>query len=347
MRAFKPGLFGLVLHPNFCGFICYKIRTDKIFENAGDDPLKKIILLDGGMSLELLNRSTNKAPKHWSAEYLMTDPDLVTDVHYDYITAGAKIITVNTYSATYTRMAIVDATDKVEYLQNTACQLAHRARDRAGSQGSDVAIAGSLPPLNGTYRPDRVRDYDINLEEYRKLAALQAPYVDLFICETMSTAQEARAAAQAAAEHGKPVWVGWTLDDERCTLRSGETITEGTDALADLNISAILVNCTPPETIGKAMKELLASGLPAGGYANGFTSIPLAYVPGKTKEQLSSRQDLGPDRYSVFVQDWVNAGATIVGGCCEVGPVHIAKMRDDLIKNGYTITGLEATTVNP
>ena len=143
--------------------------------------MKKIILLDGGMSLELLNRSTNKAPRHWSAEYLMSDPDLVADVHYDYIMAGAKIITVNTYSATYTRMAMVDATDKVEFLQKTACELAHRARTRAGSQGAAVAIAGSLPPLNGTYRPDRVRDFDVNLDEYRKLATLQAPYVDLFI----------------------------------------------------------------------------------------------------------------------------------------------------------------------
>jgi S-methylmethionine-dependent homocysteine/selenocysteine methylase len=307
--------------------------------------LKKIILLDGGMSLELLNRSTNKAPRHWSAEYLMSDPDLVADVHYDYIMAGAKIITVNTYSATYTRMAMVDATDKVEFLQKTACELAHRARTRAGSQGAAVAIAGSLPPLNGTYRPDRVRDFDVNLDEYRKLATLQAPYVDLFICETMSTAQEARAAAQAAAEFGKPVWVGWTLDDERFTLRSGETIAQGIKAIEDLGVSAVLANCTPPETISKAMKELLASGLPAGGYANGFTSIPLAYVPGKTKEQLSTRQDLGPDRYSVFVQDWVNAGAGIVGGCCEVGPVHIAKMRDDLTRNGYTIAGLEALGV--
>jgi 2-polyprenyl-3-methyl-5-hydroxy-6-metoxy-1,4-benzoquinol methylase len=103
----------------------------------------------------------------------MSDPDLVADVHYDYIMAGAKIITVNTYSATYTRMAMVDATDKVEFLQKTACELAHRARTRAGSQGAAVAIAGSLPPLNGTYRPDRVRDFDVNLDEYRKLAEVE------------------------------------------------------------------------------------------------------------------------------------------------------------------------------
>jgi pimeloyl-ACP methyl ester carboxylesterase len=126
-----------------------------------------------------------------SADYLLSEPDLVTRIHRDYIDAGALVITTNTYSASCTRMAMVGMEDKVPMPQERACELAIKAREQSGQ--ARVAIAGSLPPLNGTYRPDRVRDIQVNLDEYSRLAALQAPYVDLFICETMSTSQEARA----------------------------------------------------------------------------------------------------------------------------------------------------------
>lgn len=290
------------------------------------------------MSLELSQRSANKAPRRWSAEYLVEEPDLVREVHADYIRAGATVITTNTYSSTFTRMAMVNAESEVPRMQRVACELALEARDEVGSSGSDVLIAGGLPPLNGTYRPDRVRAFDINLAEYRRLVELQVPYVDLFLCETMSTGEEALSAAQAACETGKPVWVSWSLHDDAPRLRSGETIEEAAAMLDKLDISALLANCSSPESIGRAMDELVATGLPCGGYANAFTFIPLTYTPGKTREQLTTRQDLGPEIYARHVLDWVRQGASIVGGCCEVGPRHIGAVRDALLQNGYHIT---------
>lgn len=249
---------------------------------------RNIILLDGGMSLELSQRSANKAPRRWSAEYLIEEPDLVREVHAEYIRAGATVITTNTYSSTFTRMAMVGSEDEVPRLQRVACELALKARDQAGSLGSEVLIAGGLPPLNGTYRPDRVRAFDINLAEYRRLVELQAPHVDLFLCETMSTGEEALSAALAAHETGKPVWVSWSLQDNATNLRSGETIEEAAAMLDKLNISALMANCSSPESIGRAMGELVATGRPCGGYANAFTFIPLTYTPGKTRDPLSS-----------------------------------------------------------
>jgi S-methylmethionine-dependent homocysteine/selenocysteine methylase len=302
-----------------------------------------IVLLDGGMGQELLNRSANQSPKLWSAHYLMTEPNLVETVHCDYIRAGARVITINAYAATFTRMAMVDAVDRVPDLQRTACDLAHSARDKCGAAEGHVAVAGCLPPLNGTYRPDRVRDFDANLAEYRRLAELQASRVDLFICETMSTAEEAKAAATAAGETGKPVWVAWSLKDGGLScLRSGETIDAAARALAGLPIAAVLANCTHPESVSAAMPELLATGLPAGGYANGFTGIPPTFLPGKTREQLRARHDLDPAAYAVLAMGWVRAGATIVGGCCEVGPSHIARLRDDLLAAGHQLVGPSA-----
>lgn len=295
-----------------------------------------VLLLDGGTGQELLNRSANKAPRHWSAEYLLSEPDLVRAVHADYIRAGARMIAIDAYAASFTRMAMLGEADRVPALQRLACELAQQAREDAGVPG--IAIAGCLPPLNGSYRPDRVRPFADNLDEYRRLAALQAPHVDLFRCETLSTAEEARAAATAAAETGKPVWVAWTLrEDGPPRLRSGETIAAALDALQGIPLAAVLANCTAPEAITRAMPDLCASFLPAGGYANGFTPIPQTFLPGRTLAQIGVRQDLDPAAYAAFALGWVAQGARIVGGCCETGPAHIARLRSELLAAGHQL----------
>jgi len=302
--------------------------------------MSDIVLLDGGTSLELLRRSNNKSPRLWSAEYLLSEPDLVRQVHLDYIMAGARIVTINTYSASYTRMAMVNEVARVPEMQRLACELASAARDSAGAQGGGVAIAGCIPPLNGTYRPDRVRSFATNHEEYMRLAELQAPHVDLFICETMSTAEEARAAAAAVASFGKPVWVGWTLADHLPRLRSGEHISTAAAGLQGIGVTAVLANCSLPETITAAMPEFVETGYACGGYANGFTHIPQSFLPGKTLQQLTVRRDLTPEAYADFVLRWVQAGATIVGGCCEVGPEHIVQLHHRLLEAGHKVVGV-------
>jgi S-methylmethionine-dependent homocysteine/selenocysteine methylase len=272
----------------------------------------EIILIDGGTSLELLRRSENKTPKHWSAEYLMTEPDLVRQVHLDYILAGAKIITTNTYSASFTRMAMVDAQARVPDLQRLACQLARESREAAGLRGEDVRIAGCLPPLNG-------------------------PYVDFFLCETLSTIEEARAAIDGASVAGLPIWLGLSLMDRGPWLRSAEPISAAIRELGSFPISALLANCCPPETIRDAIPELVKANVPVGGYANGFVEIPTTFLPGKTREQLHSRKDLDPKIYADHVDQWIEKGARIVGGCCEVGPPHIAEIAKRLTSRGYKI----------
>lgn len=303
--------------------------------------MKPIVLLDGGMGMELLHRSNNKTPKSWSAQYLMDEPELVTKIHGEYIAAGASTVTINAYSATFTRLSRVNTQDRVPELQRIACELALAARDAAGERGATVKVAGCLPPLNGSYRPDRVMPYDQILEEYQRLAAFQSPYVDAFICETMSTAEEAKAAATAATATGKPVMVGVTLGENASSkLRSGESIADVMAALKGLKVSAILANCAPPESISAAMPDLVATELPAGGYANAFTPVPEDYMPGKTLYTLSARRDLDAAAYTRFALDWIDKGAAIVGGCCEVGPAYIRHLHDTLVAKGHEIISL-------
>jgi S-methylmethionine-dependent homocysteine/selenocysteine methylase len=155
----------------------------------------------------------------------------------------------------------------------------------------------------------------------------------------MASAEEARAAALAAAESGKPIWVSWTLaDDGPPRLRSGETLAAAAEALEDIALSARLVNCSRPEAVEAALPELLALGGRVGAYANAFTAVG-ALKHGGTVDVLGTRDDLGPQRYAEFAAGWAAAGAAIVGGCCEVGPEHIAALRDRLHEAGIDITG--------
>jgi len=288
------------------------------------------ILLDGGMGRELKSRGIDVLTAIWSAKALITAPDTVRQVHQDFIAAGADIITTNTYGIIRSNLAKVGLEDQFEELNVLACTLAGQAR--RGSEAT-VMIAGSLPPLAGSYRPDLVGEVEDILPLYMEQAELLAPYVDLILCETMSSAAEGRAAALAACQTGKPVWVAWTLHEDRSgNLRSDETITLAAEFLSDLPVSGFLVNCCAPESITKALPQLVATGVDyVGGYANTFQPIPEDWnLEGdkQTDGALDLRSDLDPQSYADYVGRWLQAGANVVGGCCGTGPAHISKIKD-------------------
>lgn len=299
-----------------------------------------LVLLDGGMGQELLRRGMPN-PEHslWSANALLEDPELVQTVHEDFLRAGADIITTNTYATPRERLEGAGLGEQVEALNRQAGTLAERAREAVGR---DALIAGSLPPIRGSYRPDRVGAFEEIEPQYREQAQLLAPYVDLFICETMSTPEEARASLTGAASTGLPVLVSYTIADHESTdekgppLRNGQSLTEAVQALSDLPARAILFNCSFPESISAAIPSLRElTDLPIGAYGNAFTGIPEDWDE-HADALPEKRKDLTPDAYAEHARHWIDAGAEIVGGCCEVGPEHIARLRtvlDDVQEN--------------
>ena len=293
-----------------------------------------IVLLDGGMGQELRRRSSRPASPLWSSQVMLDEPHLVVAAHRDFIDAGARVITVNTYSATPQRLARDSDPELLEPLHAAALDAAHKARKESGRE---IRIAGCLPPLVASYRPDIAPDDATCLRDYRQMVATQAEGVDLFICETMSLAREARAATIAAAESNLPVWTAFTVDDGDGTrLRSGESLTEAAQEVVAAGAERILVNCAVPEAVTTAMGEIAGLGVPFGGYANAFTSVD-ALQPGGTVDVLESRTDLDPDAYAEHALRWVEQGSTIVGGCCEVGPAHIAALAERLTAAGYRL----------
>ena len=285
------------------------------------------VLMDGGMGQELIHRGQVEGP-NWSAQSLIDAPERVRRTHEAYIQAGAQIILTNTYAVVRRRFSESEVPDRFVALNKLACEMARQARDNTNPS---VLIAGSLPPYFGSYRPDLTHDVKTIEPMYREQAEVLAPHVDFLICETMSTSEEARGAITGAASVGKPVWVAWTIaDDDSARLRSGETLAEAWAALDGLPVSGLLLNCSAPEAITTALPVLSAlSDWPVGAYANGFQGIPEKWFGANDGlDALGKRQDLDPDTYAGVVADWIDAGAKLVGGCCEIGPAHIARLRD-------------------
>ena len=296
--------------------------------------MSNIVLLVGGMGQELIRRSSHPPTPMWSAKVMMDEPEIVAAVHRDYIEAGAKVLILNTYSATPERLARDASEDLFKPLQAKAIEIALQAIN-----SYQITIGGCLPPLFGSYRPEHAPQLEECLKLYRRIVAEQVGAVDVFICETMSSIKEVNAAVQAAAETGKSVWCAVSvLDEDGTRLRSGEPVCEAAAMASTCGAAAIMINCSWPEAVAQGLPELAKAGLPFGGFANGFTRINDLDVGG-TVDVLAKRTDLDPDQYADHAMGWVEAGATIVGGCCEVGPAHITRLAQRLRDAGHTIAG--------
>ncbi len=262
----------------------------------------------------------------WSAKALMDAPDAIVQIHRDYIDAGAEVITANNYMVTPPLLAREGLADRFEELTLRALELANQARDESGRA---VRIAGSLPPLRTSYRANEVGDDAAILADYRRIAETLAPTVDILLCETLSSAREARAAVTAATETGAEVWLSWTLQGDRIDrLPSGETVEQAYAAIEGFDVRAFLFNCCGANFVTSALPILRElTGAPIGGYANSANVIEAAAsAPIPQPEQLQ-REVLDIDGYARAVERWIDAGATLVGGCCSTRPAHIARLR--------------------
>ena len=289
-----------------------------------------VTLLDAGMGKTLSMKGVDIPPTIWSANALIVAPEVVKEVHKENIAAGANIITTNSYGIIRGDLAKEGLEDKYLELNQIAGNLAEQS---VADTNAQVLIAGSLPPQNGSYRPDRVLDEAIIRPLYEEQVEILNSYVDLFICETMSTIAEARTACEAALQSSRSVIVGLTLHDQKKScLRSGESLADAIAILEKLDIAGIVANCCLPERISDAMPDLVKASVSfKGGYANAFTQVPSGWLLDGDKETdggLGLREDLSPARYSEFVQDWIDNGANFVGGCCGTTAGHTASINN-------------------
>ncbi|MFN7223830.1 MAG: homocysteine S-methyltransferase family protein [Paracoccaceae bacterium] len=297
--------------------------------------MAQITLLDGGMGQELVARSGDDPTPLWATRVMIDHPGLVKAIHADYFGAGASVATTNTYNILHDRLVGVGLDHYYHALHLRALTEAHEARAEAGRG----IIAGSMGPLGESYRPDLTPPVAVSAALYAEKARLMAPHVDVILCETMSSLDLARGAVQGAQAAGRPVWLSVSVDDrDGRRLRSGEPVAALADVIADHPTAAVLANCSMPEAMLAALSALSTMGLPFGAYANGFSEISSLPLPDNgAVPDYAHRHDLTPEKYADFALQWVSIGATIVGGCCEVGPDHIRHLADRLTALGHTI----------
>ncbi|MCU1735612.1 MULTISPECIES: homocysteine S-methyltransferase family protein [unclassified Pseudomonas] len=295
---------------------------------------KALVILDGGMGRELQRRGAPFRQPEWSALALSEAPEAVVAVHRAYIEAGAQVITSNSYAVVPFHIGEERFKAEGRALASTAGQLARAAAD-AGPQA--VRVAGSLPPLFGSYRPDLYQAERVG-DVLTPLVEGLADHVDLWLAETQSAIAEVQAIRAGLPQDGKPFWVSFTLQDEDVDevprLRSGEPVVDAAEAVAALGVQTLLFNCSQPEVIGAAIDDAIATfkrlgvEIAVGAYANAFPPQPKDATANDGLDEL--REDLDPPGYLHWTQDWRQRGASLLGGCCGIGPEHIALLAQRL-----------------
>ncbi|MDE0785983.1 MAG: homocysteine S-methyltransferase family protein [Porticoccaceae bacterium] len=286
-------------------------------------------ILDGGIGRYLKEIGAPFQQPEWSALALMEDPSSVKVAHQAFVDAGSQVITTNSYAVVPFHIGEDRFVERGAELIRLSGQLAQQVKQAAGET---VLIAAGIPPVFGSYNPNEfVHDDAVAMLEVFKQNLL--PYTDIILAETQSSIAEVTAIQSVFGDCGQPLWISMTLEDEPVTgeesrLRSGELLRDTLESINFQCVDAVLFNCSQPEVMAEAVKlaaEMLPSGKDIGVYANGFRPITNTIDANDGYSVL--REDLTPQDYLAFAQHWQQLGATMVGGCCGIGPDHISLLK--------------------
>ncbi|MDD7545242.1 homocysteine S-methyltransferase family protein, partial [Actinobacillus porcinus] len=262
-----------------------------------------ITILDGGMSRELMRLNAPFKQPEWSALSLYEKPSAVQQVHEEFIKAGAQVITTNSYAVVPFHIGEQRFQADGKMLSDLAGRLAKSAVKNSGVL--TTKIAGSLPPMFGSYRADLI-EKDRFADIAQPIIDGLSPYVDLWLCETQSAIIEPVSVQKLLPKDNRPLWVSFTLIDEKPTpepqLRSGESVKSAVEKMVEIGVSAILFNCCQPEVIEQALivtqetlVKLGATHIQTGAYANAFAPQPEDATANDGLDEV--RKDLTPESY--------------------------------------------------
>ena len=289
---------------------------------------RTITVLDGGTGRELHRVGAPFRQPEWSALALIEAPETVRQVHEAYLAAGADVITSNSYALTPFHIGAERFAAEGGHLADLAGRMG-----RAAIGEGPGRLAGSLPPVLGSYRPD-LFDPRTATPLLRTLVEGLSPHVDLWLAETLSSLAEARLVREVLGSGSAPLWVSFTLQDDGdpavAVLRSGEPAAGAARTAMEIGAETLLFNCSQPEVMLGAVTAARAvigsAPLKIGVYANAF---PPQRPDAQANDGLDPiREDLDPPQYVAFARAWTAAGAEVIGGCCGIGPAHIRALAD-------------------
>lgn len=274
--------------------------------------------IDGGLGTLLESRGLDTTGGLWSARVLDEHPDQVRAAHESFFHAGARIAISGSYQVSYEGCAKagLDARDTDRLLRRSTA-LAREARDTARPDGlvaASVGPYGAMLADGSEYRGD----YGLSVKELRdwhraRLDVLAGSGVDLLALETIPCLAEAEALISAVDGTGVSAWLSVTA--ARGRLRSGESLDEAFALARGVDeIVAVGINCSHPAEVDAAIEAAARS-----------TDLPIVVYPNGGEEWDSkSHTWIGEPGFAPeMVRSWVDRGATLVGGCCRVGPKQI------------------------
>lgn len=274
-------------------------------------------LLDGATGTELERRGYHGRLPLWSAGALVTDAELVTAVHRDYAQAGVDIIVANTFRTNPRTLERSGNAALGPALAQLAVALARQACEGVGCR---AFVAASVAPVEDCYQPERTPPARrLRREHSRFLDWLLTAQPDLLWIETVGTVREAAVLAELAAQRDVPAAFSF-VTNEAGDMLSGEPLADAVAAVTPAAPLALGLNCIPPRGITALLPRLRdLTNCPLAVYAHIGHHRPL---PG-----WSYAQALTPAEYRACAEQWLAAGARIVGGCCGTTPAHIQALR--------------------
>jgi S-methylmethionine-dependent homocysteine/selenocysteine methylase len=265
-------------------------------------------ILDGAIGTELISRGLELEAPDWSARAIAQAPDLLTQIHADYARAGATLHTANTFRTQPQAMGAAWTS-----ALGAAVQI---ARDAVPS---GCVVLGSMAPIEDCYRPDRSPGAAARPQHRAVASALANAGCDVLLCETFANGAEAVVAAEEAVATGLPVWLSLTAGPFADLLSPTELARIAKDA-ASTGVERLLVNCIAATQIGPYVDAISALGVPLGVYANA----------GREDEALGwgATSPRAAEAYAVLAERWRDAGASVIGGCCGTGPLHVQALAE-------------------
>ncbi len=277
---------------------------------------EKVMILDGATGTELQKRGMPKGvcPEMWAIE----NPEVIIGVQRDYIKAGSNAVYSCTFGGNRIKLAEFGLGDQTIEIN---AKLARLAKEAVGDNGF---VAGDLAPTGQFVRPFGDLPFETCVEVYKEqVKGLLEGGVDFFVIETMMDIQEARAALLAVKEScDLPVCVSMTFDENAQTLTGTDPIT-ALITLQSLGAGAVGCNCsTGPSDMIKIIKAMKP-----------YAKVPLLAKPNAGLPKLIDGNtvfDMDAKEYGTYVEELVNSGVNLLGGCCGTSPLYIEQISKNI-----------------
>ena len=297
------------------------------------DFFNKLRILDGGMGQELHFRGLISKGTLWSTSAVLDKKyhDLIVDIHLDYIKAGAEVITTTNFSSRRIRMVQNRVNNFFEFANQKSCELALKAKEKSKKE---ILIAGSIPAQFDSYKED-TRAKEIIHQNFKDQINCIKDFVDFFYLDVISSGREIAIASEIIDKLNKPILVGIHLL-KNGKLPSDETISEVVKKYKSSNWIGIVASCVSIEIAENSINELKIQNLPFGYKVNLWGNkepSPMRKInTAKFDEDavnlntIMGKREVSEDFYKQLGKKFIDNGATILGGCCETSPKHVAAL---------------------